>query len=123
MFGKIRLALFEKRPHAFNAILGFQSHLLRAAFGTQLFLQRIVESRGMQGANLPENSAGTCGEAMRYGLRAPEKFAGGNHGIDQAPFERGLGIDSFREHQRRQGAACANAARQVKGDSGIGHQP
>src|ERR1700677_255268 len=90
VFGKIRLALFEKRPHAFNAILGFQSHLLRAAFGTQLFLQGIVGSRGMQGANLPENSAGTCGEAMRYGLRAPEKFAGGNHGIDQAPFERGL---------------------------------
>src|SRR6202046_1461780 len=75
---KIRFALLEKRPHAFHAILGFESHLLRAAFRAQLFLQRIVKRRGMQGANLPEYRTGPGGQPMRHGLRACEKLAGRN---------------------------------------------
>src|ERR1700683_3163983 len=70
MFRKIRFALLEKRAHAFNAILGFESHLLRAAFRAQLSLQRIIKRRGMQGANLSENRAGPGGKPMRHGLRA-----------------------------------------------------
>src|SRR5580698_11332838 len=74
VFGKIRLALLEKSPHAFDAILGFERHLLRTAFRAQLFLQRIIECRGMQGANLPENRTGPRGKPMRHGLRACDKF-------------------------------------------------
>src|ERR1700733_8735673 len=72
---KIRFALLEKRPHAFHAILGFESHLLRAAFRAQLFLQRIVKRRSMQGANLPEYRTGPGGQPMRHGLRAREELA------------------------------------------------
>src|SRR6202041_791072 len=98
VLGKIRLSLLEKGANSLDAILRLQTHLLRAALGAQLLLQRIIEGRCVQGANLPEHRARTRREPVRHRLGPAYQLVSRCHRIGQTPLERGLGGDSLRQH-------------------------
>ena len=99
---KMRLALLEERAHALDAIVRLQRHLLGAALGAQLLLQRIIEGRCVQRTNLAEHRARAVREPARHLLRTRDHLGIRHHRIGEAPIEGGLGVNLFRQHQRGQ---------------------
>ena len=100
ILGKMRFALLEERAHALDAIVSLQRHLLGAALGAQLLLQRIIEGRCVQRAYLPENRARSGRKPACQSLGARQHFGIRHHGVRQAPLVSGFGRDFFRQHQR-----------------------
>ncbi len=80
MLGKMRFPLLEEGAHPFNAIMILEGQFLGAALRAQLFLQRMIEGRRMQRANLTKHRTRPGGQPVRHFLRSCQHFGIRNHG-------------------------------------------
>ena len=99
VFREIGFALLEEGSYALHAVLCFERHFLRAALGSQLLLQRIIEGGCMQRANLAEHRTRSGCQTVCDSLRAGNDLGGGYYRVSQSPIQRRFGIDFFGEHE------------------------